>query len=161
MIRFARKNVYRPEVDGLRAFAVLSVVLFHAFPQSVGGGFIGVDIFFVISGFLISSHIAEGLEKDQFSFSEFYARRIRRIFPSLILVTACALVFGWFALLTDEYSQLSQHVLSSVAFVTNFILVEEVGYFDNAADTKPMLHLWSLAVEEQFYIVWPPPHLAG
>jgi len=148
-------NSYRLEIDGLRAFAVLSVVVFHAFPNWLKGGFIGVDVFFVISGFLITSHIFENLDKGQFSFTDFFGRRIRRIFPALILVMASSLAFGWFALLADEYTQLGKHVASGAAFITNFILVDESGYFDNAAETKPMLHLWSLAVEEQFYIVWP------
>ncbi|WP_206367948.1 acyltransferase family protein [Vibrio cholerae] len=146
---------YRSEIDGLRAFAVLSVVAFHAFPSWLKGGFIGVDVFFVISGFLITSHIFEKLDKGQFSFTDFFGRRIRRIFPALILVMSCSLAFGWFALLADEFAQLGKHVASGAAFITNFILVDESGYFDNAAETKPMLHLWSLAVEEQFYIVWP------
>jgi len=149
------KSSYRSEIDGLRAFAVLSVVAFHAFPSWLKGGFIGVDVFFVISGFLITSHIFENLDKGQFSFTDFFGRRIRRIFPALILVMACSLAFGWFALLADEFAQLGKHVASGAAFITNFILVDESGYFDNAAETKPMLHLWSLAVEEQFYIVWP------
>lgn len=149
------KTKYRPEIDGLRAFAVLSVVAFHAFPELISGGFIGVDIFFVISGFLITSHIFENLDKGQFNLSDFFARRIRRIFPALIVVLASALGFGWFALLADEYAQLGKHIFSGAAFVINFILAGEMGYFDNAAETKPMLHLWSLAVEEQFYILWP------
>ena len=149
------KADYRPEIDGLRAFAVLSVVVFHAFPNWLEGGFIGVDVFFLISGFLITSHIFEKLDEGQFSFTDFFSRRIRRIFPALILVMACSLTFGWFALLADEFAQLGKHVASASAFVINFILAGEAGYFDNAAETKPMLHLWSLAVEEQFYIVWP------
>ncbi len=149
------KSSYRAEIDGLRAFAVLSVVAFHAFPSWLKGGFIGVDVFFVISGFLITSHIFENLDKGQFSFTDFFGRRIRRIFPALILVMACSLAFGWFALLADEFAQLGKHVASGAAFIINFVLVDESGYFDNAAETKPMLHLWSLAVEEQFYIVWP------
>lgn len=149
------KSVYRPEIDGLRAFAVLSVVLFHAFPNWLKGGFIGVDVFFVISGFLITTHIFENLDKNQFSFTDFFGRRTRRIFPALILVMVSSLVFGWFALSADEYAQLGKHIASGATFVTNFILVNESGYFDNAAETKPMLHLWSLSVEEQFYILWP------
>lgn len=149
------KSAYRSEIDGLRAFAVLSVVAFHAFPSWLKGGFIGVDVFFVISGFLITTHIFENLDKGQFSFADFFGRRIRRIFPALILVMASSLVFGWLGLLADEFAQLGKHVASGAAFITNFILVDESGYFDNAAETKPMLHLWSLAVEEQFYIVWP------
>lgn len=151
----SNKSVYRSEIDGLRAFAVLSVVAYHAFPSWLKGGFIGVDVFFVISGFLITSHIFENLDKGQLSFIDFFGRRIRRIFPALILVMACSLAFGWFTLLADEFAQLGKHVVSGAAFIANFILVDESGYFDNTAETKPMLHLWSLAVEEQFYIVWP------
>lgn len=149
------RSAYRTEIDGLRALAVLSVVAFHAFPGWLQGGFIGVDVFFVISGFLITTHIFESLDKGQFSFADFFGRRIRRIFPALILVMATSLVFGWFALLPHEYAQLGKHIASGTAFIVNFILVEESGYFDNVAETKPMLHLWSLAVEEQFYIIWP------
>jgi len=149
------KSIYRSEIDGLRAFAVLSVVTFHLFPSLLKGGFIGVDVFFVISGFLITSHIFENLDKGQFSFIDFFGRRIRRIFPALILVMSSSLAFGWFTLLADEFSQLGKHVASGVAFMINLILVDESGYFDNITTSKPMLHLWSLAVEEQFYIVWP------
>ena len=146
---------YRSEIDGLRAFAVLSVVIFHAFPNSLKGGFVGVDIFFVISGFLITSYIFKSLDKGQFSFTDFFSRRIRRIFPALIIVMASSLAFGWFALLADEFNQLGKHVASGAAFIANFIFASEVGYFNNSNETKPMLHLWSLAVEEQFYIIWP------
>jgi len=146
---------YRPDIDGLRAIAVLSVVAFHAFPNWVRGGFIGVDIFFVISGFLISTIIFENLDKGTFSFSEFYSRRIRRIFPALLLVLIACFAFGWFALLADEYKQLGKHIAAGAGFISNFILWNEAGYFDNSAETKPLLHLWSLGIEEQFYIVWP------
>ena len=149
------KSTYRAEIDGLRAFAVLSVVFFHAFPSGFKGGFIGVDVFFVISGFLITSHIFQSLEKGQFSFIDFFSRRIRRIFPALILVMICSLAFGWFVLLSDEFNQLGKHVAGGAAFVSNFIFAGEVGYFNTESEYKPMLHLWSLAVEEQFYIFWP------
>lgn len=104
---------------------------------------------------MITSHIFENLEKGKFSLLDFYGRRIRRIFPALILVMVCSLVFGWFVLLADEYNQLGIHVASGAAFVSNFIFSSEVGYFTIASELKPMLHLWSLAVEEQFYIVFP------
>src|SRR4029078_10282619 len=143
------------DIDGLRAIAVLSVVLFHAFPSLCPGGFVGVDIFFVISGFLISTIIFANLERDTFSFFEFYSRRIRRIFPALVLMLAASYAFGWFALYADEYRQLGKHVAGGAGFVSNFVLGSEKGYFDNAAETKPLLHLWSLGVEEQFYIIWP------
>ena len=146
---------YRPDIDGLRAIAVLGVVVFHAFPIWLRGGFIGVDIFFVISGYLISTIIFENLEHGTFSFTQFYARRIKRIFPALALVLATTLVIGWFLLLADEYQQLGKHVAAGAGFISNFILWQEVGYFNNAAETKPLLHLWSLGIEEQFYIIWP------
>ena len=146
---------YRPDIDGLRAIAVLAVVGFHASPFWVQGGFIGVDIFFVISGFLISSIIFENLHRDSFSFIEFYSRRIKRIFPALILVLAASFAFGWFVLFADEYRQLGKHIAGGAGFIENFLLWGESGYFDNAAETKPLLHLWTLAIEEQYYIIWP------
>ena len=147
---------YRSDIDGLRAFAVLSVVLFHAFPEFITGGFIGVDVFFVISGFLISTIIFEKLEQDSFSFIDFYARRVRRIFPALILVLVTSFILGWCILFVSEYKQLGKHIAGGAGFIANLILWSESGYFDNLADTKPLLHLWSLGIEEQFYIVWPP-----
>lgn len=146
---------YRPDVDGLRAVAVLSVLGFHAFPQFMPGGFVGVDIFFVISGFLISRLILEDLNNHAFSVLAFYQRRIRRILPALLVVMLFSILAGWFILFPDEYAQLAQHVAAATAFILNFSLWRESGYFDNAAETKPMLHLWSLAVEEQFYLLWP------
>jgi peptidoglycan/LPS O-acetylase OafA/YrhL len=133
----------------------LAVVAFHAFPERVSGGFIGVDIFFVISGYLISSILLRNLERGSFRFSDFYARRVRRIFPALIVVLSAVATFGWFALDADEYAQLGKHVLGGATFVANFTLWDESGYFDGAAAAKPLLHLWSLGIEEQFYIVWP------
>lgn len=146
---------YRKDIDGLRAVAVLSVVGFHAFPAWFKGGFIGVDVFFVISGFLISTIIFSDLEINNFSFLEFYGRRIRRIFPALILVLIACFTYGWFTLRFDEYKQLGKHIAGGAGFVANYVLSSESGYFDNAVETKPLLHLWSLGVEEQFYIVWP------
>ena len=132
------------------------MVGFHAFPSLIRSGFIGVDVFFVISGFLISTIIFENLERDSFSFREFYARRIRRIFPALILVLLACYSFGWIALLADEFKQLGKHIAGGAGFVSNLVLRNESGYFDNAAATKPLLHLWSLGIEEQFYVIWPP-----
>lgn len=150
-----KDHVYRPDVDGLRAIAVLAVVAFHAFPQAAPGGFAGVDVFFVISGFLISGIIFEGLKSGTFSFADFYWRRVRRIFPALILVMAASLALGWLLLLPDEYSQLGKHVAAGAGFVSNIVLWREAGYFDTSAELKPLLHLWSLAVEEQYYLLWP------
>jgi peptidoglycan/LPS O-acetylase OafA/YrhL len=152
---------YRADIDGLRAVAILSVVGFHAFPKLIHGGFIGVDIFFVVSGFLISTILFGSLEKDSFSFVEFYSRRIRRIFPGLIVVLIAAFTAGWFLLLADEYKQFGSHLAGGAGFISNLILWNESDYFDNAAETKPLLHLWSLGIEEQFYIIWPLLPWAG
>ena len=144
--------IYRPDIDGLRAIAILSVVAFHAFPRYFPSGFIGVDIFFVISGYLITSLIIRHLALDDFSFIDFYQRRIRRIFPALILVLFSCLVFGSQVLYVSENQQLGKHVLAGAGFVSNLMLWGENGYFDNSADTKPLLHLWSLGIEEQFIL---------
>lgn len=113
---------YRPDIDDLRAVAVLSVVAFHAFPNSVKGGFIGVDVFFVISGYLISTIIFDNLDRGTLGFSEFYARRIKRIFPALILVLVSCFAFGWLALLADEFKKLGKHAAAGANFVSNFVL---------------------------------------
>jgi len=150
------KETYRPDIDGLRAVAVLAVVTYHAFPVALPGGFSGVDIFFVISGYLISGILFKSLAQEKFSFSEFYARRIRRLFPALVLALFLTLAMGYYYLLSDEFEQLGKHVAASCVFIQNIVLLNESGYFDKAADFKPLLHLWSLAVEEQFYIFFPP-----
>jgi peptidoglycan/LPS O-acetylase OafA/YrhL len=147
---------YRPDIDGLRALAVLSVVFYHAFPMAVTGGFVGVDVFFVISGFLISTIIFGSLFRyATFDFAEFYGRRIRRIFPALAIVLLASFAFAYYYLLSGEFEQFGKHVAGGAGFVSNFVLWSESGYFDTSAETKPLLHLWSLGVEEQFYIVWP------
>lgn len=151
----AARPDYRSDIDGLRAIAVLSVVVFHAFPGWLPGGFVGVDIFFVISGYLISKHILDELSSSSFSIKTFYARRVRRIFPALILVLLTCLLFGWVILTPAEYEKLGRHVFAGALFLANILSWREAGYFDAAADTKPLLHLWSLGIEEQFYIVWP------
>jgi peptidoglycan/LPS O-acetylase OafA/YrhL len=155
MTTASQSSKYRPEIDGLRAIAVVSVLLFHAFPKRFPSGFIGVDIFFVISGFLITSIILEKVSEGTFSYLDFYSRRIKRIFPALLLVLTVTLVCSWYILLPDEFKQVSGHVAAGASFLANFAFWRESGYFDTAADTKPLLHLWSLAVEEQFYILWP------
>ena len=146
---------YRPDVDGLRALAIVPVVLFHAFPTLAPGGFVGVDVFFVISGYLISSIILGGLERGRFSIRGFYVRRIKRIFPALVLVLAACLGYGWFALFSEHYAQLGKHAAGGAGFIANFLYWDEAGYFDAASNTKPLLHLWSLGIEEQFYLLWP------
>ena len=146
---------HRADLDGLRAIAVLGVIAYHAVPGAARGGFAGVDVFFVVSGFLIARIILDGLAAGSFAFSTFYARRIRRLFPALVTVLACVWAFGWVVLLADEYRGLGKHVAGGAAFVANFVSWDEVGYFDAAAATKPLLHLWSLGIEEQFYLAWP------
>lgn len=146
---------YRPDIDGLRGIAILSVVIYHAFPQLLNGGFIGVDIFFVISGYLITSIITSNLKQSSFGFIDFYSRRIARIFPSLIVVFVFTYVCGWLGFSAAEFSQLGKHIASGAGFVSNLVLWQEVSYFDNSAETKALLHLWSLAVEEQFYLFSP------
>jgi peptidoglycan/LPS O-acetylase OafA/YrhL len=139
----------------MRAVAVTAVILYHAFPDFLRSGFLGVDVFFVISGYLITNIITDELNRGTFSLWRFYARRILRIFPALITVSACCLVFGWFLMLPIEFQQLNQHMIGGALFVSNFQFWSETGYFDKAAELKPFLHLWSLSVEEQFYLVWP------
>ena len=146
---------YRADIDGLRAIAVLSVIGFHAFPEWVPSGFIGVDIFFVISGYLISKHMLAELGSGTFSTPVFYARRIKRIFPALILILLACAATGWVLLTPNEYELLGRPMAGGAAFVANFVFWKEAGYFDMLADTKPLLHLWSLGIEEQFYIAWP------
>ena len=141
---------YRPDIDGLRAIAVL---VYHAFPSALPGGFVSVDIFFVISGYLISHHILEERNSRSFSIRAFYARRVQRIFPALILVMLVCLLFGWLRLTPGEYERLGRHIFAVALFPANILSWREAGYFDTAADTKPLLHLWSLGIEEQFYIV--------
>jgi len=146
-------RTYRPDIDGLRAIAVLLVIGFHAF--GVQAGFIGVDLFFVISGFLISTIIFGDLHLGQLSIVDFYRRRIKRIFPALLTVLFFCFSLGWFTLLADEFAGLNKHIAAGLAFVSNLVLLGESGYFDSASSGKILLHLWSLGIEEQFYIFWP------
>jgi peptidoglycan/LPS O-acetylase OafA/YrhL len=148
-------HTYRPDIDGLRAIAVLSVIGFHAFPRSIPGGFVGVDVFFVISGFLISGLILKALRDGKFSYWGFYARRIRRIFPALVTVVTATLIGGAVLLFPDEYEEVAGEALAGIGFFANFFFWSESGYFDATTQLKPLLHLWSLGIEEQFYIAWP------
>ncbi|QWD66558.1 acyltransferase family protein [Polynucleobacter sp. MWH-Aus1W21] len=152
---YQKQPSYRPDIDGLRAVAVVSVLGYHFFPTWLKGGFIGVDIFFVISGYLISLIIFHALKNNEFSFIGFYSNRIRRIFPALLIILFSSLILGWFVLLADEYAQLGRYVVGASSFMTNLMLLGDSGYFDSAAEKKPLLHLWSLAIEEQFYLIWP------
>lgn len=146
---------YRPDIDGLRALAIIFVLLYHVFPDTVKGGFIGVDVFFVISGFLISGIILTELNNESFSFLTFYSKRIKRILPVLIVVIATSLLLGWLFLLPKEFKELGKHIAGGAGFVANFTLWSDAGYFDAIPELKPLLHLWSLGVEEQFYLLWP------
>jgi peptidoglycan/LPS O-acetylase OafA/YrhL len=146
---------YRRDIDGLRAIAVLAVVLFHFGVPGITGGFVGVDVFFVISGFLITSIIWRERQAGRFSFIDFWARRARRILPALFVMIAVTLVVGWFLLAPKDYKDLGRSAHYQVTFTSNLLFSRQHGYFDSASDIKPLLHTWSLAVEEQFYIVFP------
>jgi peptidoglycan/LPS O-acetylase OafA/YrhL len=149
-------KAYRPDIDGMRAVAVAGVVAFHANPRLAPGGFSGVDVFLAISGYLISRLILDALAGGAFRFRDFYARRLVRLAPALAIVLAACWGFGWLTLLPSEYAQLGTHVAGGAGFLDNVVFWSESGYFDADAATKPLLHLWSLGVEEQFYLLWPP-----
>lgn len=147
---------YRPEIDGLRALAVLPVILFHAGFEIFSGGFVGVDIFFVISGYLITSIICAEIEQGNFSIISFYERRARRILPALFIVMFACIPFAWLLLLPSDMKDFSQSMVAVPVFLSNFLFWRESGYFDSASELKPLLHTWSLAVEEQYYVLFPP-----
>ena len=146
---------YRPEIDGLRALAVTAVLLCHADFSLFGGGFVGVDVFFVISGFLITSLIVEDLRQGRFSFINFWERRIRRILPPLFAVFIVTLMAGWVLHLPSDYKNLGQQVTAQTMFASNVLFKSQAGYFEEASIIKPLLHTWSLSVEEQFYFFFP------
>lgn len=146
---------YRREIDGLRALAVLPVILFHGGFETFGGGFVGVDVFFVISGYLITAMILAEKENDTFSLLCFYERRARRILPALFLVIFACLPFAWLWMLPNELKSFSQSVVAVSIFASNIEFLRTSGYFDAAAELKPLLHTWSLAVEEQYYVLFP------
>jgi peptidoglycan/LPS O-acetylase OafA/YrhL len=145
----------RGDIEGLRALAVLSVLINHAFPNVLPGGFAGVDIFFVISGYLIGGHLLQDIQAGRMSILGFYAKRARRIFPALALVLLCTWGIGWLWLSAPEFSALGQQIVAAVFFSNNILLWTQSGYFDTAALDKPLLHLWSLGIEEQFYLLVP------
>ncbi len=146
---------YRPDVDGLRAVAIAAVVVYHAFPAAVRGGFTGVDVFFVISGYLISQIIWRGLDERSFTLAWFYGRRVLRLFPALVLVLAGTLAAGRWLFLPDAYATLGKDIAGAATFASNLVLWQDAGYFTENAALRPLTHLWSLAVEEQFYLVFP------
>jgi peptidoglycan/LPS O-acetylase OafA/YrhL len=146
---------YRPDIDGLRAIAITTVVLFHLGVPGVPGGFVGVDIFFVISGYLITRLIVEHLRQGKFSFWDFYARRTRRIYPALFVLIPAVLLLGHLMLTPGEYEALAMSAAYSAAFLPNIYFWLNTGYFDQSASAMPLLHLWSIGVEEQFYMIWP------
>ena len=146
---------YNPNLDGLRGIAILLVIFFHFFPNFVPFGFVGVDIFFLLSGFLITTIILKKLGENKFSLKEFYRNRVRRLFPALIFALLLTLFVGCLFLFPEELADLGKHIKSTAFYYENFQLIGEIGYWDIEALEKPLLHMWSLSVEEQFYIFWP------
>lgn len=151
---------FRADIEGMRGIAVLSVLAVHAFPRWLPGGFIGVDMFFVLSGFLIAGIVRRDIESGQFSIATFYARRVRRLLPALCVVLAACLAAASVLTFPNEARQIGKHVAAGAGFVSNIVYRSEAGYFDANAESKPLLHLWSLAIEEQFYLLWPLAALA-
>lgn len=147
--------LYRPEIDGLRALAVISVIIYHLFPHYLPGGFLGVDIFFVISGYLITKIITVEMSQGNFSFQRFYQRRIKRIFPVFILVMALASLFGSLFFIRSEGELQRKGIELGILSFANFFLANRQGYWDLAANENPILHIWSLSVEEQYYLIFP------
>ena len=147
---------YRPEIDGLRALAVIPVILFHAGFDLLSGGFIGVDVFFVISGYLITTILIDDLENKRFSIINFYERRARRILPALFFVMLLCIPFAWMWMLPDALENFGQSLVSTSLFSNNILLMlTSADYWELKAVYKPLLHTWSLAVEEQYYIIFP------
>ena len=149
------KQTYRPDIDGLKGLAILLVFVFHYASVWVPGGFIGVDVFFVVSGYLIGRSVYQSIEAKKFKLATYFANRAKRIFPSLIVMLAVLWVFAWVAFLPKEFASLGKHIGGASVFISNWMLWREVGYFDTSADLKPLLNLWSLGVEEQFYLLFP------
>ncbi|WP_010177409.1 acyltransferase family protein [Aquimarina agarilytica] len=153
----SKKHFYRPDIDGLRAIAVMLVILFHAGFTSISGGFVGVDIFFVISGFLITSSINKQMSQGTFSFQNFYLKRIRRIIPVLVFIMFIVTIPAYFILFSDDFENYSRTIIHTILSTNNFHLwIKSNDYFAESTELIPLLHTWSLSVEEQFYIIWPP-----
>src|SRR5690349_3010985 len=147
---------YRKDIGGLRAVAVLAVVFFHGRLPGFSGGFVGVDVFFVISGFLITSLIAEDCKAGRFSFVTFYFRRVRRILPALLCIYFASTALAAFIMMPSDMAEFGRSLVSSAAFVSNHFFFHLADYFGGPSEQKPLLHTWSLSIEEQFYLVWPP-----
>jgi peptidoglycan/LPS O-acetylase OafA/YrhL len=152
---------YRKEIDGLRSIAVVPVIFFHAGFSIVSGGYVGVDVFFVISGYLITSLLIADLEAGQFSIGHFYERRIRRIVPALLFVILVTTVFSVYYMIPDQVKDYYGSLVSVAGFVSNFYFAADAGYFGAAPLEKPLLHTWSLSVEEQFYVLFPVLMMLG
>ncbi|MDC1287779.1 acyltransferase [Gammaproteobacteria bacterium] len=146
---------YQPHIDGLRAIAILSVLFFHVDISAFKGGYVGVDIFFVISGYLITSHLLTNIESPKFSLKDFYHRRARRLLPALLVTVVTTFAVGAFIFPASNFERLANSSLMSLFSLSNIFFWSESGYFDSNASLKPLLHMWSLSVEEQFYLVWP------
>ncbi|GAB1437895.1 acyltransferase family protein [Providencia sp.] len=155
IIKRAISVKFRYDINGLRAIAVCAVVLFHFLPSTLSGGFAGVDVFFVISGYLMTRIIFNGLEKNNFSLLNFYKSRIIRIIPAASILFIILFILGWLLLIPKEYANLAKHIADSSVFISNFSYMKELGYFDTGAHEKWLLHTWSLAIEWQFYLVYP------
>jgi len=146
---------YRPELNGLRALAVILVLLYHLDFDWMKGGFLGVDVFLVISGYFISRNIIYELQQGKFTFYGFYTKRLRRLFPALIFTLILVLVAGYYLLTPSNLERLGKSTIYSSLSLSNFFFWSESGYFDLGANLKPLLHMWSLSLEEQFYLFWP------
>ena len=146
---------YRPEIDGLRALAVIPVILFHAGFELFSGGFVGVDVFFVISGYLITTILIEDIENKRFSIVNFYERRARRILPALFFVMLVCISFAWMVLSDAALNKFGSGLIGVSLFLSNVVFWMQQGYFDESAELNPILHTWSLAVEEQYYVLFP------
>lgn len=149
------KTAYRTEIDGLRAIAVVPVILFHAGMPWVGGGYVGVDVFFVISGYLITRILLDAHRNGTYSIIDFYRRRCVRILPALTVVTLASFAAGWLWMTPQDFQKFADSVVAVATFSSNILFWQESGYFDVQAELKPLLHTWSLAVEEQYYILFP------